>query len=395
MRLLILAHANRTAGPKYVATNLIRALANLGPGVRVTAVMPAGCGYEPLAKASDVTAVWFDQRGSRARRLVFDAVVLPRVARRIRPDAILALGNVGLHQPAVPQALLVHDPHFVYARQHHGPMTVMERLRYFIQRRELRLCFGRSPLIYSQTPLMLERIRSTFGEHQGLKLLPNCAKTQAMAGGDDSGAIPAPLQARAEAFRLICLCQYYAHKNIEILCDVFERFRDALQGVVVFLTIGANQHAHAGALLRRIERSGLSDRIVNLGPIAEDRISDYLHNCEGLLLPTKMESFSAVYLDAMQCDLPILTSDLDFAREVCGEAACYFDPDSPQSIAESIVRMKGDRSLRRQLVEAGKARLRQVHSRSWAEIASQVVADLQVCMRSPTGERRACQPPSQ
>jgi glycosyltransferase involved in cell wall biosynthesis len=380
LRLLVLAHANRTAGPRCVATNLIRALAGLGPDIQVSAVMPAGCGYEAMVGECRLTPIWFDQKGSRQRRLVFDMAVLPRMARRCQPHAILALGSIGLLRPQVPQAVLVQDPHFVYPSELYGNMTPMEHLRYFLQRRQLRLSIARSAIVYCQTPVMLERVRNTYGRDHNYRILPKCVTTTHRDVSPRPGSAAEVLHAHESGFRLVCLCQYYAHKNLEVVCDVFEQFGEALKGVVVFLTIAANHHIHAGALLRRIERSGLSDRIINLGPIPESEIPACLRNCEGLLLPAKMESFSGAYLDAMQCGRPILTSDLDFAREVCGEAACYFDPWSPKSVSEAIVRLKQDPSLWRQLAEAGSARLRQNYSQSWTEVASRVVEDLKACV---------------
>jgi glycosyltransferase involved in cell wall biosynthesis len=55
-----------------------------------------------------------------------------------------------------------------------------------------------------------------------------------------------------------------------------------------------------------------------------------------LFLPTLLESFGNIYLEAMSLGVPILTSDRDFARWVCGESALFFDPLSAYSIVESI-----------------------------------------------------------
>ena len=54
---------------------------------------------------------------------------------------------------------------------------------------------------------------------------------------------------------------------------------------------------------------------------------------------------------------PILTSDLDFAHEVCGDAALYFNPTSPEAIAEAVNRVIENRELRRKLVGRGRERL--------------------------------------
>ena len=57
---------------------------------------------------------------------------------------------------------------------------------------------------------------------------------------------------------------------------------------------------------------------------------------DGMIMPTLLESFSATYIDSMALGVPIFTSDRDFARDVCGDAAWYFDPLNAESIFEVI-----------------------------------------------------------
>jgi glycosyltransferase involved in cell wall biosynthesis len=99
-----------------------------------------------------------------------------------------------------------------------------------------------------------------------------------------------------------------------------------------------------------------------------------------MLFPTLLESLSATYLEAMQLDLPILTSNLDFAHEICGPAALYFDPWSVQSILETIVRIRKDTDLRSRLVRAGHERLKTAYNKSWDDIARHIASDLHKLM---------------
>ena len=48
-----------------------------------------------------------------------------------------------------------------------------------------------------------------------------------------------------------------------------------------------------------------------------------------------------IYLEAMAAARPILTSDRDFARWMCGAAARYFDPLDPVSIVDVIAALAG------------------------------------------------------
>jgi glycosyltransferase involved in cell wall biosynthesis len=93
------------------------------------------------------------------------------------------------------------------------------------------------------------------------------------------------------------------------------------------------------------------------------------------LLPTLLESFSGSYLEAMHFGTPILTSDRDFAREVCGEAALYFDPDSPSSIRDAILKLKNDPALGEQMVQVGGQRVAR-QSPTWDQIAENLLVRL-------------------
>ena len=55
-----------------------------------------------------------------------------------------------------------------------------------------------------------------------------------------------------------------------------------------------------------------------------------------LFLPTLVESFGLIYLEAMKYGCPIITSDRDFSRWICGDLAMYFDPMDAISIANTI-----------------------------------------------------------
>jgi glycosyltransferase involved in cell wall biosynthesis len=74
----------------------------------------------------------------------------------------------------------------------------------------------------------------------------------------------------------------------------------------------------------------------------------------------------------MHFGVPVIGSDRDFCRDVCGEAALYPDPLSPASIRDAIVRLRDEAGLRRRLVEAGREQLRRF-PRDWEQIAAKVL----------------------
>lgn len=375
LRLLLLAHANRTAGGRSVGQGFLQALVRRNELLEVIPVLPVGCGYEDIVSANALPTIWFEQKRSHIRRFLFDVALLPREARSSDPHAILALGNIGIRNPSVPQVILIHDPHFVYPPVHHGCMPTVERIRYVVQRRQLAHCIAEAALVYCQTRTMLQRVHQIYKRDSAIKLLPNSLPL-ASSMADASKSVPKQLTPYIDRFRLICLTRYYSHKNLEMIVETFRRHRDDLKDVVVFLTIPPDQSREADRLLTTAHRFRLEDQIINLGYIEQSEIPAYFGNCHALLFPTLLESFSTTYLEAMHCGLPILTSDLDFAHEVCGPAALYFDPWSPDSVAEAIIRLRSDEQLRRRLAEAGHQQLARAHNHSWDDMADTIVSDL-------------------
>src|SRR5690606_19619774 len=101
-----------------------------------------------------------------------------------------------------------------------------------------------------------------------------------------------------------------------------------------------------------------SDNIINLGPVKIEEGPSLYKECDAVFLPTLLECFSASYPEAMIMEKPILTSDLSFARSICGNAALYFNPVDPSDAAEKIIKIIDDIGLQKELIEKGKERVK-------------------------------------
>jgi hypothetical protein len=67
---------------------------------------------------------------------------------------------------------------------------------------------------------------------------------------------------------------------------------------------------------------------------------------------------------------------------VCGDAAEFFDPRSPESILQAIARIRADAGRRAELIERGKRRL-QARSMTWDEITAGIVKQLEALSPHP------------
>ena len=128
----------------------------------------------------------------------------------------------------------------------------------------------------------------------------------------------------------------------------------------LIVTIAAWQHRRAKELLDSLQKEGLDDTVINVGPVQMNYVPALYSQCDALLMPTLLESFSGTYVEAMYHRKVILTSNLDFAEDVCGEAAFYFDPLDVDSISDAINLAFGDDELRMQRIEEGARKLNEM-----------------------------------
>lgn len=353
-----------------VGKNLIAALGRVAPQHTYLVTIPAGGGFEEVCAGLPHVHTEVLKRPGLVRRWFYETFRLPRIIAGMKPRVLLALADRGLARPPCPQAILVHRPHLFYPPKHYGVETLRNRLLHWYHSRHLAKSLRRTALLVCQTPVAERRLRARYGFSGRTAVVPNAVSGFTL-DGEARQAMPAALAPYADRMRLFCLTTYYAHKNLEVLVDLFRRFGEDLRDVVVFLTIAPEQGRKAARLLGRIERYGLGDHVVNLGPVPQADLAAYYKNCHALLLPTLLESFTATYLEAMHFGVPILTSDLDFAHVVCEDAALYFDPWDAGSIKSAILKLKGNAALAADVVRRGGARLGEMF-RPWDDVARQV-----------------------
>lgn len=388
LRIAVLAAGMRTGGGVTVGLNLIRSFGRVEPQNDYFCVVPLDLGYEQVVEHLPHGRLFAYRHRGMLRRWMFETYRLPRLVRDFRPDVVMALAGRGLLRPGCTQVAFPQDPHFYYPLRQFGRETYFNILKKRYHAWHFGRQLRRTQLVLIQTPVVAQHLRDRFG-YRGATFVCSTSVTPALREGRRGRPVPTALRALEGKFKLLYLTRYYAHKNLEAAVPLFREFADDLRDVVLITTVRADHHASAPAFLREIERYGLRDRIVNVGPIPHDEVGAYYENVDALFMPTLLETFGIPYLEAMCFDLPVLTSDLDFAHAVCGEAALYFDPFSPRSMRDAILRVKNDSELRSKLTDAGRARLAEQFP-DWDTLASGILEQVRrVLMPGPPGPTRA------
>ncbi len=115
----------------------------------------------------------------------------------------------------------------------------------------------------------------------------------------------------------------------------------------------------------------LPKSVKHLGYVSEGELRALYEGATGFVHPAFYEGFGLPPLEAMACGCPVIVSNAASLPEVCGDAALYCDPHSPQDIADKIQRLMSDPDLREKLRQKG---LRRAEKFSWNECAVRTLA---------------------
>ena len=112
------------------------------------------------------------------------------------------------------------------------------------------------------------------------------------------------------------------------------------------------------------------ERIVFTGYLSNACVEQYFRHCDAFILPSLSEGFGIPVLEAFYFGKPILCSNTTSLPEVAGDAAQYFDPLIPESIAAAMINFYRRPEIAEEFVKKGSERLQLF---SWNKAAKETV----------------------
>jgi glycogen(starch) synthase len=181
---------------------------------------------------------------------------------------------------------------------------------------------------------------------------------QVIPNGVDLTELPAPEPVELPFGRfVVALGRVVAKKGFDLLIDAFAEVAGAHPDVG--LVIGGDGAARAG-LIEQARSLGLSDRIALPGPLSRAQVTWAMQNAAVFVLPSRIEPFGIVVLEALRACRPVVVSMHGGATEIVRDEreGLVADPFNPAALASAIARMLDDGKLRERLTRAGEARIR-------------------------------------
>ncbi len=117
--------------------------------------------------------------------------------------------------------------------------------------------------------------------------------------------------------------------------------------------------------------------VVPLGRVSDAELRALYENALCLIFPSRYEGFGLPPMEAFNCRCPVLAARAGSLPEVCGDAALWFDPAHPATLAEALAQLLDQPGLAETLRARG---TEQAARYTWPNGARALLRHLEACM---------------
>ncbi len=168
---------------------------------------------------------------------------------------------------------------------------------------------------------------------------------------------------------LLSLCTLEPRKNLDFVVKSFYRLITEMPNFQFNLVLVGAVGWKIQPLLDLVSSLGnLKERVILTGYVSDEDLSALYSGAKAFVYPSLYEGFGLPPLEAMQCGVPVITSNNSSLPEVVGDAGLMINPTDTDEFCQTILNLTGDSVLQEGLSRRG---IERAASFSWAKCAEQ------------------------
>ncbi len=233
-----------------------------------------------------------------------------------------------VHRPDVVKIVTVHDviPEILWKSHRTVPDLAYVSTRKYVYNNADHLI-----AVSNSTREAIERIYPDISM-DNVTVIPNGVSTLCSGDQPDLADVNRRIESNLESGGfLLHVGQRHGYKNFDIVIDLF-REKAAYRDTIVVCVGGGDP----SKLKEQIRQAGLEKNFVFLGAVDDCTLAALYRNARALIYPSLYEGFGLPVLEAMVNDCPVVCSSIPPLREVGGDAAIFFEPESVGSLNDAI-----------------------------------------------------------
>lgn len=346
MRLLLDLSAIKTGGGAQLASNFLDGIKQFPDLLNVECILASDSYPDKrrLADFGDVISV----PGNAMRRVKFENLQLPRLLRARGITHSYTFFGPGLpRMSGLRQTVGVAYPILFYDDSSYWKLLgATDRFKRRLKNTARKRRLAAADHLIFETEVMCSRARASGLAHSHASIIQPTPTTYLYQSEPP----------RLGPYRVLFLSGTDPHKNLWRLPEVLTRLGPNDPDLRFMISVDRAAFLAMRSYSDR-EIQLIDQYIEFLGGLRPDDLQRAYDRVHALANISDLESFSNNYMESWLVGRPILASDRDFARSICGESAIYVEPHDPNSIVNGLRALAGGKVDLGYMIDEGKRRL--------------------------------------
>lgn len=159
-------------------------------------------------------------------------------------------------------------------------------------------------------------------------------------------------------------------KNLVRLIHAYSELRSRNNGFNHQLVIVGRKLWLADGIFDEVKKQQWADDVILTGYVNDNDLAALYRSANAFVYPSLFEGFGLPPVEAMACGTPVITSNNSCLPEVTGDAAILIDPYNEREMADTILKVTSDKTLRHELRERGIAQAKKF---TWNDAAIKTI----------------------
>ena len=171
---------------------------------------------------------------------------------------------------------------------------------------------------------------------------------------------------------ILSLCSLNKRKNLPFLVESFVEFLDKNPQIQdLNLVLAGSKGWQVQEIFNSIENAKkYKNNIIITGFVEDNDINKIYNSAYAFVCPSLAEGFGLPVLEAMQCGIPVISSNITSLPEVYGDSALSFNPYKKDELIKCLEEIYSNVDLRNQLISKG---FKQVQKFSWEKTVNDMI----------------------
>jgi len=137
-----------------------------------------------------------------------------------------------------------------------------------------------------------------------------------------------------DEFLIFTASVLYRYKNIHTIIQALSYLSKSVKFKIKLKVAGkVNDIEYFNMMINQVKKYGLQNNVEFLGFIDQSELISLYKKADCFVFSSGMETFGFPMVEALSIGCPLIVNDTQFAREICGDVAWYYENNDPFSLA--------------------------------------------------------------